>query len=338
MSLYKQGKIYYCDFKDKKTGRRIRKSTGCSNKQEAYEFQRKLEEEIKAGVEESLSNINFEELSIAYINEALSLIKEKTQKDYIRYIKRFYEIIGNKIINDISREDIQKFVIYLKQKKLSPSSLRRHIFAVSAVFSYGTRTGLTEINPVRDFDKSYIPKENIRIRFLTKNEYSKLLDSCSYELLKKVVVLAVETGFRREELLSLKWEKHQVDFKNREISLWDTKNKEHRTIPISPTALEILKELYDNRNCEYVISLKKKRVKNFQRSFNTALKKANIEDFHWHDLRHTFATWALKGWFTWQKYPFDLYRLQKWLGHKDIKTTQRYAHLETRDLHILVDH
>jgi integrase len=108
---------------------------------------------------------------------------------------------------------------------------------------------------------------------------------------------------------------------------------------MSPVVYNVLQNLYENRdsNCEYVIQLRGKRVLDFKRSFNNALKKANIQDLHWHDLRHTFATWALKGWFSWQTKPFDIYRLQKWLGHKNIKTTQRYAHLETADLHSLIN-
>jgi integrase len=215
---------------------------------------------------------------------------------------------------------------------------------------------MIDVNPVRKYDKSYLPKEKARIRFLTKEEYQELLANCSYELLKQAVILAVETGLRQEELMSLKWSENQIDFINKEITVYFTKNTEHRTIPITPPAFKVLRSLYDSKKeydacinskpCEYVFFNfnTQKRVKSFKKSFATAKRNANIKDLHWHDLRHTFATWALKGWFKWQLQKdangdytiietMTLYELQIWLGHKDIRVTQRYAHYEDKGLH-----
>ncbi|MDR0484432.1 MAG: tyrosine-type recombinase/integrase [Alphaproteobacteria bacterium] len=278
----------------------------------------------------------------------MPLLKENTQNDYMLYILRFHKIIGDKKAINIVKEDIQSFVDWIRGKGLSASSIQNHLAAISAVFTYGVKTGVIEDNPVRKFDKSYVGKSKERIRFLIKDEYKLLLENCSYELLQQAMILAVETGLRKSELMSLKWS-DQIDFRKKEITVFYTKNKKHRTIPISPIAFEVLKIIYKNKKkyerlnnkiCDYVFFNFNtwKRIKSFKKSFATAKKRADIEDFRWHDFRHTFATWGLKGWFTWQKYPMDLYKLQRWLGHSDIKTTQRYAHLEIQDLHSLIDY
>jgi integrase len=350
MSLYKPkgSKIWYVNIKYDNHPR-IRQSSGTSNKKQAEEFETRLKQELYDKIYlKKQKDITFKELFVYYLNNGIKHLKKDTQLSYINYSELFIDFVEDKKTLDIEKEDVFNFVHYLLGKNLTVATIKRYLAGVSAVFSYGRKIGKTKINPISDFDKSFLGKENKRIRFLTKNEYEVLLANCSYELLRKAVVLAVETGLRKSELMDLKWEDNQIDFENKEITVWFTKNTEHRTIPMSPTAYDILKSLYNDKNeyetlnnkvCEYVFFNfeKEKRVKSFKKSFATAKRKANIEDFHWHDLRHTFATWALKKWFKWQKYPIDLYKLQIWLGHKDIKTTQRYAHLEIKDLHNLIN-
>ncbi len=274
---------------------------------------------------------------VSYIENGMQGLKAQTQVDYMMYFQRFVKVLGNKNVSQISKCDIDNFITYITfHFNLGGGSIRRHLTGLSSLFSYGVSKEFCGENPIKNYDKKYLPPEEKRIRFLTEFEYNLLLSKCSYKLLQQVIILAVNTGFRKEELLSLTWE--QIDFKKKEISLYYTKNKEHRTIPIVPTTLDVLQELYKERTCNYVIQINGNRVKDFKKSFNTAKRKANIQDLHFHDLRHTFATWALKGFFNWQKQPFDLYKLQKWLGHKNIMTTQRYAHLETSDLHNMVEY
>ncbi len=329
---------YYYNFSI--AGQRYRGSTFTSNKQKAKEFVSKLKQQVydEVFLGKKVNNLSLENALSKYVESGMEKLKPHTQKDYLRYIQTFYSIVGNKIVVEITKDDINNYIAYLNNerisKSLSISFIKRQKTAISACFSYLIKIGLIEINPFKGIDLSYLPPEEKRIRFLTEFEYSLLISKCSYKLLQQVIILAVHTGFRKEELLSLTWE--QIDFKKKEISLYYTKNKEHRTIPIVPTTLDVLQELYKERACNYVIQINGNRVKDFKKSFNTAKRKANIQDLHFHDLRHTFATWALKGWFTWQKQPFDLYKLQKWLGHKNIMTTQRYAHLETSDLHNMV--
>jgi len=102
------------------------------------------------------------------------------------------------------------------------------------------------------------------------------------------------------------------------------KNGKPRTIPLNQIALDILVEKSKVRNIKHDLVFTssvgtKIDCDNLRRTFESVLKKADIQNFHFHDLRHTFATrMAQKG--------IDLYKIAKLLGHKDIRMTQRYSH------------
>lgn len=116
---------------------------------------------------------------------------------------------------------------------------------------------------------------------------------------------------RKGEILNLKW--NDIDFINHYITIQQSKTNEKRIVPMNQEVYEVLKKLY--KDGENVFS-----IKECKRSFATALRKAKIEDFRFHDLRHTFASHlAMDG--------CNLKTIQELMGHKDIKMTMRYSHL-----------
>ena len=119
------------------------------------------------------------------------------------------------------------------------------------------------------------------------------------------------------EALGLKW----PDIRNGFSYLTETKTDMPRQIPLNETLKRIFSAIPRNVNSDYVFcSGDGKPFKDVSRSFNTALKKAGIKDFHFHDLRHTFASWlVMRG--------ASLKEVQELLGHRDIEMTMRYAHL-----------
>jgi integrase len=124
---------------------------------------------------------------------------------------------------------------------------------------------------------------------------------------------------RRGEILGLRWE--QVDLKNGFILLDITKNGERREIPINRTLLQALKGVVRRVDSPYVFVDKDGReYKEVKRSFNSALQKAGIKDFRFHDLRHTFVSQLLMA-------GVDITTVKELLGHKSLTMTLRYAHL-----------
>ena len=190
-----------------------------------------------------------------------------------------------------------------------------------------------------------------RGQFLSAEEIKALLDACSSNVvsitgktiqqkqshLKPIITFALNTGCRKEEILSLKWE--NVDLKHSFIHMVKTKNGERRQIPINDTLREMLKGLTRRLDVPWVFfevvqkqdketgEVKEivKRFGDVKRSFITACKKAGIQDFVFHSLRHTFASHLVMS-------GTDITTVSKLLGHKSLAMTLRYAHLAPNHL------
>jgi integrase len=172
------------------------------------------------------------------------------------------------------------------------------------------------LNRVR---KVKLDKEKKRLRFLSVEEAQGLVSVCD-DHLRPIVVTALNTGMRRGEILGLKWE--NVDLQHGFVLLSKTKNGERREIPVNDSLKAVFQRLPRRIDCQYVFHDPKtlKPYKEVKRSFETALTRAGITDFHFHDLRHTFASQLVMA-------GIDLVAVKELLGHKDIKMTLRYAHL-----------
>ena len=163
-----------------------------------------------------------------------------------------------------------------------------------------------------------LEENNERLRFLTVEECQTLIDCCQAHL-KPVVTIALHTGMRRGEILGLKWE--HVDLNHGFILLDTTKNGERKEIPIDNTLRKIFEDMPHSIESIYVFTDKDGNpYKSVKRSFRTALIKAGIRDFRFHDLRHTFASHLIMA-------GVDLTSVKELLGHKSLKMTLRYAHL-----------
>jgi integrase len=164
-----------------------------------------------------------------------------------------------------------------------------------------------------------LPENNRRLRYLSKEQCKDLIRACSPHL-QPIVITALNTGMRKEEILSLEWEKH-IDLKHGFILLDVTKNGERREIPINRTLRDTLKQVVRHISSPYVfVDANGNRYKDIRRSFKSALRKAGIKDFRFHDLRHCFASHLVMA-------GVDLTTVKELLGHKTLTMTLRYAHL-----------
>ena len=177
-------------------------------------------------------------------------------------------------------------------------------------------------------DKTALPilslvaeQDNEIDRWLTKDEEGRLFEN-SPEWLREIISFALNTGLRQDELLSLEW--NRVNLFRKTILIQKTKNGKPKTLPLNKIALDVLNRRLKVKNIknDFVFfnkNGKKINKHNLRLSFYRVMKKAEIKDFRWHDLRHTFATRLAQA-------GVDLYKISKLLGHKDIKMTQRYSH------------
>jgi integrase len=159
-----------------------------------------------------------------------------------------------------------------------------------------------------------------RLRWLTEEEIVRLLAACDQSQsreLRHAVVVALNTGLRLGELYGLVWDR--VDLSRSVIQLELTKSGRRREVPVNADTYGALVALTP-RPAGRVF-----RVRDPRQSFRAAVRRAKLEDFHFHDLRHSFAShYMMRG--------GGLYDLQKILGHSDVKMTARYAHLSPQHL------
>jgi integrase len=134
-----------------------------------------------------------------------------------------------------------------------------------------------------------LEENNRRLRYLSKEECNAIIQVCD-KCLKSVVITALNTGMRKGEILSLKWD--NVDLRHGFILLEKTKNGERREIPINETLRATLSGIVRRLDTPYVFYNAETgtRYVNLHKPFQTALKRAKIKDFKFHDLRHTFAS------------------------------------------------
>jgi integrase len=205
----------------------------------------------------------------------------------------------------------------------SSATVNRYLAALSHLFTIAVNEwGWIEENPLRKVTKMKEPRG--RIRFLSDDERVRLLNACKSSesnFLYIATVLALSTGGRRMEIMSLRWD--DVDINRGVITLHETKNGERRVLPLAGHALNLIKEHSKVRtlSCKYVFPSKNfKKPIDLRSPFETALKRAEITDFRWHDLRHSCASYlAMNG--------ASLAEIAEILGHKTLQMVKRYAHL-----------
>jgi integrase len=308
-------------------GVRYRESAG-RTRQEAKEYEAKRLIEIKSRPQ-ATRKMNFGELAKEFL-EAYSAVNKKSFSNDVNSIKFLYKFFGDRNIKLIKKREAElykswrlKQVARGKKTTIKPSTLNRELACLKTMFSYAEEHGLLSYNPMRKL--SLLKERNKRLRYLTIKEIERLLETIDLDYLRVIVVLALGTGMRRGEILQLKWK--YINFEEQYIEVgvdeMATKSGKRRIVPIDDYVAAALRSW--KSDSEYLFCKDGKPLQEVKKSFKRALQKAGIEDFTFHDLRHTFASHAVMN-------GMDLYTLQNILGHSSIKMTERYSHLSKSHL------
>jgi len=205
----------------------------------------------------------------------------------------------------------------------SPATVVRYMAAFSHVLSIAMKEwGWLEDSPMRKVTKPTEPRG--RIRFLSDTERAALLKACresSNPYLYPIVVLALSTGMRQGEIMTLRWE--DVDLFKGRIVLHQTKNGERRVVPLRGHALELLQHHKERMKQDLGLLFPGKNTQkpmDLRFPWEQALKKAGIKDYRFHDNRHSCASYLLAEKAT-------LAEIAEILGHKTLQMVKRYAHL-----------
>ena len=206
-----------------------------------------------------------------------------------------------------------------------PATANRYKAFFSLCFRQGIANGKVSVNPASSV--RHRPEPQGRQRFLSKDEYAALYDIIAACFPSRLVefVISVHTGMRQGEQFSMSW--NQVDWNQKTIRLLDTKNGENRTVHLNKMALEGLQSIKPQgaKGTDLVFPDEKTR-----HSFNECLEAFQIEDYTWHNNRHTFCSWlAMAG--------ASIKEIQEAAGHKSIQMAARYSHLSPKHTASVVD-
>ena len=219
-----------------------------------------------------------------------------------------------------------------RAQDVAHSIVDKDLAVLKAFFNWCMTRNLAASNPVCRV--KFFNEDNSRLRYLTEDEYSRLLQAAkrieTSPFVAEKIILSVHTGLRRGSRFHLRWD--QVDFLNRVLRIQRTKTGRPHAVPLNATVLTTLQALYSQRipECPYAFPHATRRkagepVQDVKNAFHTALEAAEIKDFTWHDLRHTFASWLImKG--------ASLRSVAELLGHRGLRMVMRYAHLSREHL------
>jgi integrase len=216
----------------------------------------------------------------------------------------------------------------------APATVNRYLTSLGSVYRWARRRRLLPrgfVSPARGIDRA--PVNNGRVRYLDAAERERLLAVCrvsAWSRLYLLVLMAITTGARSGDLLALRW--RDLDLERRQAYVRTSKNGEPRILVLVAPVLAEIERIRSRRSDDPVFASDKRpgRAMRTERAFREAVAAARIEDFRFHDLRHTCASYlAQQG--------ASLLEIADVLGHRQMQMVRRYAHLSVESKARLVE-
>lgn len=300
-------------------GKKKREKVG--KKSDAINLYQQRKTEIRMGAKMPANLRHKGERLSGVIDRAIDWYTERRYKN-LRTIKQQLETmrdgLGDHVVEELKAEHIDDWLSKTgKQRDWKPATANRYKSVLSRALQNALKSGRVRINTARLVESRR--ENNARVRWLKTDEEERLYAVMSPES-KDMVNVARYSGMRQGEQFTLTWD--EIDLERRRVYLRETKNGSDREIPMNNTVHEILTRLEKEKKDRWVFRSKHfdKRLKNPRKAFETAIEKAKVRDFKWHDLRHDFCSrLVMKG--------VGLRTVMELAGHKSITITTRYAHL-----------
>ncbi|MGH9685307.1 MAG: tyrosine-type recombinase/integrase [Candidatus Acidiferrales bacterium] len=310
--------MWWIDYRDGAGVRHREKIGRRAEAREAYDRRLKEVSEGKYIPRDRARASTFRELALLALESKKLRFAAHTHETDVCRLKRLLPIMGGLPIEQVTPARLDQVFTALRGEGLTGATINRYRSLIGSIYSWAIATERATINPVTGV-KRY--KETAgRVRYLLADEEKKLREriraTCPDR--EDELDLALYTGMRRGEQFTLKW--RQVDLERGILNVVGKTGERHIIVNSSArAALERLKGR--TGNSEYVApEASAERQDDSRRWLENALRSAGISDFHWHDLRHTFASRLVMA-------GVDIRTVQVLLGHASIVMTMRYSHL-----------
>lgn len=322
-------------------GQTVRRTSGTPSKVNAKALEERLRREIQDRVAAGkLPTIPFGEAIDRYFETILAPRgRDKVRAKDIYVLAKLRARFGEDTpLDAITSADIAAYRDELVIKhKLSPSTANREVSYMRAIINRAANDWNISTAPFR---VKMFREPPGRVRWLTPDEEKRLLDECSSHL-RPIVTFLMDTGCRKDEALNLTWRDVALEDDDRvriRIEADRTKNAAATGKAVPKRTADLLRQLYKDRpegaDRVFLFVPKTKKGKtprptrplgNIHIGFKAACRRAKIEDFNIHDLRHHYASRLVQR-------GVPIQRVQRLLGHKSMRMTERYAHLAPSDL------
>ncbi len=325
----KNSPYWWASFTDA-SGKRVRCSTGTTNRKEAEALEAKFRLEAYKVAKWGEQPVRaYDEMMLLYLEATKSKRSHQRDLDAAKHLTSFFR---GRSMGELKGSAIWAYQQYRLEQisskgPIKPATVNRETALLSSAISHARNELDWDIpNPV--IGRALAEPEG-RDRHLSFAQLTTLIGiaRAKYPYLADFIELATQTGCRKQEILGLEWERVDLTRELFYLQGEHTKSAKRRSVPINQTARAVLvrRLAFRSENCPHspwvFTHSDGKRIKDLRRSFTTACRKAGIWDFRIHDLRHTCASLAISE-------GVPLAAIRDLLGHSSVTVTERYAHLK----------
>lgn len=295
-------------------GQTVQRSAGTDDRMKAQELHDRLKAEmwdqLRLGRKPRRS---WQEAVVRWIDETNDKATHKTDLVFLKWLHPF---LGDLMLDDITLQVIDSIKAAKLKEGVKKSTVNRYLEIVRAIL-------------LRARDEwewiDHVPKVRLyregsgRERSLTREQAERLLSELP-EHQRDMVLFALATGLRQSNVYRLEWSQVNLALRHLHVPGWQSKNRRAISVPLNDLAMQVLTRM-GGKHPERVFTYKGKPINAANtRAWREALKRAGIEDFRWHDLRHTWATWQRQA-------GTPTYELQRLGGWRTGAMVERYAHV-----------
>jgi len=329
--IYKRGEIWWA--RAQRSGKERRLSLKTRDRRTAERRFRQWLDDLDAAEWGEAPERSVDEAVARFLREHVPNLKPSSAKRYASSLRMMLPHFDGLTLKDVTRETLSRYESRRRKTGASAPTVRRDLACLSSILTCCEEWEWLPdgANPVPAFlrrrGKHGLKEAPPRTRYLSEDEESRLLDSASTGA-REAIILAIDTGLRLEELMSLRWS--QVDMDRCIIrTTADTKSGRIRSVPIAQRSAHILKHLPRGLFRDWVLFDPDtgERYRDRKTAFRGALRRAEIAGVVWHDLRRTAGCRWL------QRDGLSIHEVSKLLGHSGVQVTERhYAFLNSEDI------
>lgn len=318
--IFKRGKIWWIEY-DRSQGRR-RESLKVTSKRLAEDILEQYERRRLLGELTDVEPIQFDEFSNVYMELKMGQKSDSSRTRDLNSLKKLLPHFGSMYLENITHEDIERYKSARvnstwgkkTKKKTQPTTINKELCLLRALLTEANRMGYLRRRPKVEL----FSEPEVEPTYLSAEETTKLLQSTSGQI-RVFIAIGLNTGLRSGEIYNLKWK--DVHLNERYLVVQKAKGRRFRSLPINDFLLNVLRSHTRHITCEHVLYKSDgSPYRNLRWSFEKACREAGVPRIRIHDMRHTFiSNLVMSG--------VDLRQVQDLAGHRDIKTTMRYAHL-----------